>query len=449
MDEIFLHVFAPVMVAYTQWLLKKAYIAGKKRIYFLARDGWMMYQTAQALTADGQLDLELRYLKVSRYSIRRAEYHLLGEKCLDTICVGGINISFEKIMKRAALTEEEAIQIARLAGYEERYHKPLSFVQIQKLKGELRQIKLFFKYVYQHSRIFYEDTAGYLRQEGMLEDIPYILADSGWIGTLQRSLQHLISNAKGQEKNIEGCYFGLYEIPNKELEHQFCGYYFTPTEKLRNKIKFSNCLFEAVFSSPEGMTLGYCLKNGRYKPVESSTKNPNGDIIRRHAKLLKAYIEEYIRAENSQSRRKTEGTMQAEFLHSMEKKLFSESTEKRQFPDNCAEHTDRIMVEKLLSKLMSTPTFTEAKAFGALLFCDDVLELQMQTVAAEYSMEELKQLRLINRLLCKLGIREEELHESAWPEGSITLAGSSIRENLRQERWYKRFMYIRKAIKAK
>ena len=46
------------MVSYVEWVLEEALRSGKKRIYFLARDGWLMYQTAvwlsQAGTMSGQ-----------------------------------------------------------------------------------------------------------------------------------------------------------------------------------------------------------------------------------------------------------------------------------------------------------------------------------------------------------------------------------------------------------
>ena len=76
-------------------------------LYFLARDGYQMYLAARQLCKQYDLDIECRYLKVSRYAVRVPEYHLLGERCLERICVGGIDVTFEKIMQRAALTDKE------------------------------------------------------------------------------------------------------------------------------------------------------------------------------------------------------------------------------------------------------------------------------------------------------------------------------------------------------
>ena len=59
-----------------------------------------MYHAARML---GIEDIEYRYLKLSRYSIRSAQYHILGDKSIDYICTGGIDVTFEKIMKHPLL----------------------------------------------------------------------------------------------------------------------------------------------------------------------------------------------------------------------------------------------------------------------------------------------------------------------------------------------------------
>ena len=98
--EIYERVLAPTLYEFVLWVLQEALPSGKKRLYFLARDGYQMYLAAQQLCKQYDLDIECRYLKVSRYAVRVPEYHLLGERCLERICVGGIDVTFEKIMQR-------------------------------------------------------------------------------------------------------------------------------------------------------------------------------------------------------------------------------------------------------------------------------------------------------------------------------------------------------------
>lgn len=422
-EESFLHIWAPAITDYVEWVLEKAVRSGKKRLYFLARDGWMMYHAAQRIIDKRMLDIEISYLKVSRYAIRSAQYYLLGEKSLDLICIGGIDVTFERIMKRALLTDEEARRVARIAGYEDRYDTVLNYRQIQELKQQLKDVKILFKYIEQHSKINYENAVGYLRQEGLMEDKPYALVDSGWIGTLQMSIQYLLAAETGQERRIYGYYYGLYDVPKDAEGGQYESYYFGK-KSVWKKVYFSNCLFETVFSSPGGMTLGYerhtdegCTEAGNsvactYVPIESENKNPNKDLMLEFKSLLMMYVDERLRS----------------------------VTEAK-----AVRHKNA----KSLARLMSRPTSEEAEAYGSMKFCDDIIEFKLQHVAAEWDVKELKKQSFVSKMLIKLNIKKEELHDSAWPEGSIANYGSMVRYHLWQERMYKLFMYTRKAIVGK
>lgn len=96
--EIYKCVLAPTLYEFVLWVLQEALQSGKKRLYFLARDGYQMYLAARQLCKQYDLDIECRYLKVSRYAVRVPEYHLLGERCLERICVGGIDVTFLILM---------------------------------------------------------------------------------------------------------------------------------------------------------------------------------------------------------------------------------------------------------------------------------------------------------------------------------------------------------------
>lgn len=57
------------------------------------------------------LNIECKYLHVSRFSMRLPGYHFNMEKSIDSICVGGIDVTPLKILRRAALTDEECQNI--------------------------------------------------------------------------------------------------------------------------------------------------------------------------------------------------------------------------------------------------------------------------------------------------------------------------------------------------
>jgi len=449
-DEIFLHVWAPVLTEYVEWVLEEALRYGEKRLYFLARDGYMMYLLAKEFVKAKDLDLDIRYLKVSRFAIRRAEYYFSGREALDTLCAGGINVSFETIMKRAGLTKEEAFSIARLAGYGGNYKTGLNHRQLCRLKQELSRIDQLFVYIKKHSGECYDTTVSYLRQEGLLQKIPYALVDSGWIGTLQYSLQRVLAHGSATSVKLQGYYFGIYERPKETAPDQYRAFYFDEKEICR-KVRFSNCLFETVFSAPEGMTYGYgASKDGAvYEALECDSRNPNAEVMERFAELLLQYVSCYEAAKDSRK-----------FLHYAaitDRNLIDYVVEKdsNHFRDCVTEgdlshhenHKKRAcFVESLLNSMMGSPTRLEAEAFGELLFCDDVLELQLQPAAPKWEEGELLKRRFLSRILIKMNLKSGSLRECAWAEGSITRFGKMGKKNMRQERLYKRFMYLRKAI---
>lgn len=102
----YLAVFVPALIGFVEWVLDNAVKAGKNRVYFLSRDGWQMYLTASRMAKSRRLPIECRYLNVSRYSMKLPGYHMDIDKSIDSICVGGIDVTAGRILRRAALNDE-------------------------------------------------------------------------------------------------------------------------------------------------------------------------------------------------------------------------------------------------------------------------------------------------------------------------------------------------------
>ena len=260
------YVMAPVMSMYVAWVLREACAVGKRRLYFLARDGYSMYETARVFCEKLGLPIECRYLYCSRYAWRSAEYHLLKEDSLSYICLGGIDVNFQKLMSRAGLTDSEGKEIAGLMGMCGNYDMPLTYRKLGELRMLLEECKPFMDKMMEKSRCIYPVVTGYLEQEGLLDPVPWALVDSGWTGSMQKSLQHLL-DTMGYEEKVEGYYFGMYEYPEGVDPEVYNCWYFNPGNGLRRKTYFSNNLFECIFSSPEGMTTGYEKREEIYCPV--------------------------------------------------------------------------------------------------------------------------------------------------------------------------------------
>lgn len=421
----FLHVFAPVTIEFVLWTLHRAVKNGHKRLYFLARDSYLFYGIAKRVVESAQLDIDCRYLNLSRYSLRSAEYALMEqEERLSFICARGLDVTFEKIMHRGGLTDAEAREIAEQCGYHKNYDQVLAYAQIEDVKAKLGDNKQFQTYVEAHSVSAYPNVLGYLQQEGLSDGVPFAVVDSGWLGTIQKSLQRLL-RTKEPDVRVCGYYFGLYETPVSEAASDYEAYYFGQRGGLRRKAHFSNCLFELVFSSPEGMTLGYEKIGGYYYPIKSKAVNPNGDVLIEHARLLERYLDAYIEACKCKNNSEN-WWAQIDTAH-------IENQQKT--------------IEALLTLLMSAPIKKEAELYGRGLFCDDILESQMQPIAADLTYKEISDLRFLPKLLIMAGIRKGAIHDSAWIEGSIVNCGTHVKRSLKAAIRYKYFSYFRKAIK--
>lgn len=414
-EKLFLNIYAPVITMYARWILSEAFKNGIKRVYFLARDARPVYMAATALERSVHTGIDIRYLKVSRYALRRAEYMLPDTDKAGLICSGAMNVTFRNVMDRGGLDKEEAERLAELTGYKGKEDKKLKYPELRELSECLKKNEYFEKYVTAHSVKAYENTMGYLIQEGLADDIPYGIADSGWLGTMQKSIGHLIDYSMGNHKKITGYYFGLYELPGSVNPGDYRCFYFRPYKDIRRKVFFDVCLFETICSSKDGMTVGYKeLPDGGFAAVESSNGNPNEELIEKHEDLLGQYLDCMELADGLRlSKERTDAAVS--------------------------------VIYKIFSQHMGRPTAVEANIYGSLKFCDDVTENSFSNLASRWGRKELRNNNLVIKILIKSGMIKRDASESGWPEGSIVNAGIQISRMLLNERIYRWLMYIRKA----
>lgn len=407
-------VMAPVMYEYVKWVLQEAVKTKKQTLYFLARDGYSMYQVAKRICAKNSLHIKCRYLYCSRYALRSAQYLLMGDESLDYICLGGIDVTFDKLMYRAGLYPEEIDMIARICNYAKRRQVPLSRYELGKIKMQLRECSEFMELVERHAKEHYPAVCAYLRQEGLLESDSYAIVDSGWTGSMQKSIQQLIFSM-GYRISMEGYYFGLYKYPKAMDPKRYHCYYFEPDKGIRRKAHFSNSLFECIYSAPDGMTLEYGRNNSCYVPIFEKQENPNKKEIMVSTDRLCAYADIML----------------------------------NRFPDDMetSEKERGILAEKLFHKFMGHPTVDEAKLYGNYIFCDDVRGEEHQTVAAKLNYREIKENRLLHKGMNLLLKKETAVRESAWMEGSIVLAEKPGRRSLFACTAYKYILYMRQRMK--
>ena len=403
------YVIAPALGCFVQWLLGEAAAAKKKRLYFLARDGYLMYRAALVFSSRFALPAGCRYLSCSRYSLRLPLFHLDHNLALDFVCRSGIGVTMKKILSRAGLCETERREVMEELAVPYGEEEAVAHAELAQIRRKLSQCGKFLHYMDTHSQKALPGLAGYLAQEGLLEEAADAIVDSGWVGSMQMTLGTMLTRL-GRAKKLEGYYWGLYEVPSEAEREAYRCFYFAPEGGLWEKVHFNNCLFEAVVTAPHGMTLGYRKEEGIYLPCY-------GEIPARKKEFLS----------------KTE-----DYLLRYLKFLADE-------PDGWkADPAEKITVSRLLSQFMCSPSPEEAEVFGNLPFSDDVLEGEEQPIAAYLTEDELAAGHVLQKLFSRFGLREPA-RESAWYEGSAVLyGGKRTRRHLRQYALYQYLRFRRK-----
>lgn len=421
-SKVYLMTIAPALLAFVNWVIEEALKREMTRIYFLSRDGYQMYVLAERVIRERGLSLQCCYLKASRFSMRVPGYHLDMEAAIDSICVGGIDVNLRKILRRGGLTEKECDLVVDELGLRDSQYDILNYHQVIELKDKVRKSKLLREYMKKRSMLAYENAIGYLEQEGLCQDDNYAIVDSGWIGTLQLSIEKLVQRVNPDIK-IHGFYFGMYEIPKEGNSDYFHAYYFSGTKGIGRKSKFSNSLFETIVSCTDGTVNGYIRNAAGYHPVENKEDNPNKEQMQRNIDALRCFA-----ASISSDMYGTPSITKLETI-----------------------------AEKNLSLFMSNPCQLEVECYGFNYFSDDVIDGNYKEVAGNLSLKQIQNQHLLRKLLIILGIKKETIHESAWIEGSLAryclteeeLPEFKKKKEFFQIRLYKKLIFLRKQLQTR
>lgn len=404
------YVLAPMINSFVIWVLQEAMKAGKKRLYFLARDGYFMYQVAKVYVEKMQLPITCKYVSCSRYSLRIPMYHLDVEDAMDYICRDSIDLNFTRLLNRAGLTPEEQKEVLEALGRSGEENTLIPYAQLPQIKEMLLRCEVFMQYMLQHSKTAMPTLQGYLKQEGFLDGVADAIVDSGWVGSMQKTLNQMLGTM-GRKQPLEGYYWGLYQLPSGVDRKSYHCYYFSPEGQLTRKVNFNNNVFETIFSAPHGMTLRYEEKDGKYVPVYDAVSSEKKENMGQLESVLLDYTQNAISRQN---------------------RLEESNSQK-----------EKKAMKKLLKLFMSNPTKEEAEVYGGLIFCDDVLEYGDRQLAAVMDEKELSDNHVINKVLVLLGIRKTDIKESAWYEGSVVRYAKRPAYHMVQYEIYKYLLYIR------
>ncbi len=377
----------PIITSYVLWVLKNAEQMKIKVLYFLARDGHIMYKIASEFCKEYDIPVVCKYLYCSRYSLRKPLYFIDKTEAMKRLCTYEINISPQRILDKLDFSEEEKDLIFSDIGMsDEDRDRSLTIKGLENIRKKLESSNLFDKIATRTSQKAYQEIIQYFRQEGLFDDVDYAFVDSGWAGTTQRSIRFLLENETKKRMLLKGFYFGLYNRPKTE-DGEYYSFYFGPENNPGRGIMFNNSLFECLCFTDHGMTIGYRLENSKWSPILNDHKK--GHDFDRQTEILFSFLKEMIKYNKYSQIR----------YHDL------------------ARH-----IEPVIKSFMCNPSRLEAEVYGSMIFSDNTKEEHSSPLARTLTKKELVKELVPIKLYYKLVSKREygELVQSYWIEGSIS-----------------------------
>lgn len=259
--------FGPFLYGYTRWLYSSIKEKNYEKIFFLSRDGFMMKKAFDILN---KKNIKCEYVYFSRKSIRQA---LLNKsRNYDeslTYLTKEHYISFAKFLEYYGFPKSEQKKISI------KYNIPLEKEYVfSKLKINKQLEKIYYdnkEFINQYSIVQEELLEKYIKQIGM--NGKCAIVDIGWHGSMQFYLEEFF-RVRNLNIYLDGYYVGIN--PVSDLVGNTFGYLYEKNDlKLRKSVLCFLGVYESLFQSFEGSTIGYIEKNFNVKPELSKYEYEN------------------------------------------------------------------------------------------------------------------------------------------------------------------------------
>ena len=360
--QVTAYVTAPVLFCYVNYILDSVKKENISRIYFLSRDGYILKKIADIIIKKRNLGIDTAYLYVSRYSLRNALYFRC--ETADDFEKAGLFTGYtlksaKNILKRAGLDKSQRAEVYDRINFHGDENKNMNDSEYSVFCEKIKNDADLLDFIKVNSENNYRNIMKYFEQSGLFDNKKIAVADSGWMGTVQKTLTELVKDRTSDE--IIGYYFGLY----RREDCNYKAFLFDVTDAYKYVPTFCNNLFECFCSAPHGMTTGYRDIDGKIVPVLSDT---NAEM----AKMAEIQIDTAVK-----------------------------------FTEYACENEGYIPISKmrnlsteLVKTLMYKPDKQEAEILGAFPFSDDVTEAKIQRLAGN-CVDSISNILLLNRIIRK------------------------------------------------
>ena len=258
----------PMFYGYVHDSLKQAVNEGIKRLYFLARDGYLLKIIAEEIIACFHYDIEIHYLYTSRRATYFASLFCLTTSSFQWIFQEMDNIiTFDVVAKRLHFKPEKLInyldadlkQSLISNGLDNRLTNKL----MTRLQNELLSNSILKAKIESKASAYRETAICYFEQEGLLQDERIGFVDIGWRGTLQDAIFRILKSRKPKFK-LTSYYLAVthFSANTSPANRKVSAYMFPSIRAGKGPI------LELLLQCEHGTTLSYQKNDtGGFEPV--------------------------------------------------------------------------------------------------------------------------------------------------------------------------------------
>ena len=259
---------APMFYGFIHNALKQAVDEGIRRLYFLARDGYLLKIIAEEIIACFHYDIELRYLYTSRQSTYFAALFCITTSSFEWIFQEMDNvITLPTVAKRLRFKTDTFLDYLSPGLKESLLSNGLASRLPEKLvrclQGELLSNAALKREIESRASDYRETAIGYFEQEGLLQDERVGFVDIGWRGTLQDAIFKILKSRKPDFK-LTSYYLAVTHFSaNTAPENRKVSAFMFPSTRAG-----IGPILELLLQCEHGTTLSYRRDlAGRYEPV--------------------------------------------------------------------------------------------------------------------------------------------------------------------------------------
>jgi predicted HAD superfamily hydrolase len=270
--DVFASVIAPLLVSFVEHVLADSVRRGIRNIFFLARDGQLLYKIANLLIAHRDINVKAHYIFGSRQALHMAGYKSPSQ-AMAWLFENTTHLSINEIAARANLPPEVFKKAAQSLGLFD-LSANISSAQRHNLAALFGCAEVVTAMEAESERQWVRAIA-YFRDAGLAPGATVALVDVGWSGRMQASLRSILDKDHAEGTSVIGHYLCLAtKIKISELDELY-GFLHDPSRFPGPCIYNSfRPMIESALSADHGSTTGFEFVSGKPQPIFSAPPPP-------------------------------------------------------------------------------------------------------------------------------------------------------------------------------